>query len=96
VPALTLIGIALSQVASMPELRRSQGFVTPHTIKSGETAASRCSPAALATGRMSNQSPIFVTGLIELILVERCSRNAKCINYVHSQPGQARPNRCRL
>ena len=40
----------------VPELRRSEGFVT-HTIKSGETAASRCSPAALATGVCTNQKP---------------------------------------
>jgi hypothetical protein len=95
VPALTLIGIALSQAASMPELRHSQGFV-PIPIKSGETAASRCAAAALATGRISNESPIFATGLIELILVQRVLAERNVHKYVHSREGQTRPNRCRL
>jgi hypothetical protein len=43
----------------------------------------------------SNESPI-VTGLIELILVERVLAERNVHKYVHSREGQTRPNRCRL
>ena len=44
----------------------------------------------------SNESPIFATGLIELILVERVLAERNVHKYVHSREGQTRPNRCRL
>ena len=52
----------------MPELRRSQGFVTPYHQIGRDRGVAMLAPT-LATGRTYNQSPIFATGL--LILVER-------------------------